>query len=473
MSYLLTEKAKVAESQVVKIWQHQLLDGTEMTAEDGEPIRVIYPGRINDDRGADFRDAVIAVGREVRKGDIEVHVNSSAWRSHGHCYDPAYNRVILHVVMWHDTEEATSLQDGKGVPVLVLGKYIKSPVGQLNQAYSPASSGMPCLRVVEHMPVRAIAEFLEAAGQERFRAKAGRFEADLAQTEASQCLYQGVMGALGYSRNKLPCLELAHRVPLQILESMTQSDIADEECLARQQALLLGTAGLLPSQSHNRHQTSKLGDEWVEKLERLWVFFHQAEVMSCDDWCLFKVRPNNSPVRRIVAMSYLVLRYKREGILKGMVSMVERAPLSKGHLWLEEGLMVTANGYGASNFAWGLPSRMSFLNLLGRRRAADIAVNVLLPFIVAWSKLNSWPELERKAFDLYRGYPELAWNTVERHMRNQLGLSSGLVNSAVQQQGLIRIYNSLCTQGRCDCCPFGGSGNVLTGQVTYGIVNGK
>ncbi|GAG81629.1 unnamed protein product, partial [marine sediment metagenome] len=48
------------ESQIVKIWQHQLLDRTDLTTEEGEPIRIIYPGRINDDQGADLLDAVIA-----------------------------------------------------------------------------------------------------------------------------------------------------------------------------------------------------------------------------------------------------------------------------------------------------------------------------------------------------------------------------------------------------------------------------
>ena len=116
------------ESQVIEIWQHQMLDGIELASEDGEPIKIIYPGRINDDRGADFRDAVIATNRGLIKGDIEVHVKSSDWRAHCHCHDPVYNRVILHVVMWHDTKAATTLQNGENVPVLVLDKYIESPI---------------------------------------------------------------------------------------------------------------------------------------------------------------------------------------------------------------------------------------------------------------------------------------------------------------------------------------------------------
>jgi len=455
--YPLVEKVKVMESQVVKIWQHQLLSRTDLATEGGESIKIIYPGRINDGRGADFRDAVIAVSQGVRKGDIEVHVKSSAWRAHRHHHDPAYNRVILHVVMWHDTKQATNLQNGESVPVLALDKYIESPISQqLNQAYPPASLSLPCFRAAEHMPARAVAEFLDSAGRERFLAKVSRFEADLAHTEASQCLYQGIMGALGYSKNKLPCLELARRVPLQLLESMTQGEITDEECLARQQSLLLGVAGLLPSQRGNRLQINESGDKWVDNLEELWVS-SQTEAMSRDDWHLFKVRPNNFPVRRIVAMSYLILRYRRMRILEGVANMVEEAPLSQGHIRLEDGLLVTTNGYWARHFDFGLPNRIMTPNLLGSRRAADIVVNVLLPFIVAWCKLNSQTELGRKAFSLYSSYPKLAVNTVEKHTRNQLGLGSSLVNCAMRQQGLIHIYNNLCTQGRCDCCPLGGT----------------
>ncbi len=98
MPFLLAEKAKVTESQVVRIWQNQLLDNTELATEGGEAIKIIYPGRINDGPGADFQDAVIATSQGVIKGNIEVHVKSSAWRAHGHHHAPVYNRVILHVV---------------------------------------------------------------------------------------------------------------------------------------------------------------------------------------------------------------------------------------------------------------------------------------------------------------------------------------------------------------------------------------
>ncbi len=441
------------ESQLIKVWQHQLLDRKGLVTERDEPIEIIYPGRLNDGRGADFRDAVIATRDGLIKGDIEVHVKSSSWREHRHHQDVIYNRVILHVVMWHNIKMATNLQNGREVPILVLDKYIRIPINQWpNLLCSPTTLNIPCLKVGQRLATGSMAGFLDRAGGERFLTKAARSQTDLSQMEASQSLYQGLIGALGYSKNKLPFLELARRLPLRILESMVQGEISNEECLARQQAMLLGGAGLLPSQRQGRHRENRLDDKWIDKLESLWANSHHTEAMSCHAWQLFKVRPNNSPIRRLVALSYLVLRCRERGILEGLVGVIKEVPVSRGYHSLENGLLVTTDGYWASHFDFGSGSRIRNPTLLGSRRAADITVNVLLPFTFAWSQFTSQPELVRKAFDLYRRYPRLAVNSVERHMTAQLGLSSSLVNSAQRQQGLIHIYNSLCTQGRCNDC---------------------
>ena len=440
------------EREVVRIWQHLLLNRTELVTEEGEWLKVIYPGRVNDDRGADLRDAVIATGQGLIKGDIEVHVNSSAWRAHQHHHDPFYNCVILHVVMWHNTEVATNLQNGKSIPVLALHKYIEYPLSQwpelvtrrgftekVPQDFLSSVSSRPCLKTTEWLTKGIMAEFLDCAGEERFLAKATEFQADLAQMEASQTLYLGIMRALGYSRNRLSFMELARRVPFRTLESIIQGKVSEQECLAQQQALLLGTAGLLPSQHQNRHQENTSDDKWVNELERLWASSRHTRVMSPNDWHFFKVRPNSSPVRRIAAMTYFVLRYKEKDMPEEIVNMVKETSASQDHHRLERELVITTGGYWASHLDFRVSNRIKNPTLLGIGQAANIIV-------------TSQPELGERALDLYHHYPKLAVNTVERHMKAQLGLSSLLINSARRQQGLIHIYNTLCTQGRCNQC---------------------
>ncbi|HEY33353.1 MAG TPA: DUF2851 family protein [Dehalococcoidia bacterium] len=89
---------KPSEKDVVAAWKSRVRNGTVFTTEQGELVEIVYPGRRSDGWGADFQDAVIATGGQLRKGDIEVHVKSSDWRLHRHHLDPSYNRVVLHVV---------------------------------------------------------------------------------------------------------------------------------------------------------------------------------------------------------------------------------------------------------------------------------------------------------------------------------------------------------------------------------------
>jgi hypothetical protein len=439
----------IPERVVVERWQ-QLTDRADLTTTNGELIRIIYPGRKNDGRGADFRDAVIATSQGIIKGDIEVHVKSSDWQAHRHHQDPVYNRVKLHVVLRHDGEAATTLHNGKTAPILAIDKYLGDAIDpEARLVPSPAS--LPCRKIINSLARDIMVQLLDSAGQERFGGKASRFQAQLSQMETSQCLYQGIMVALGYAQNKRPMLKLASRLPLSQLQSVTGDKISDQECLARLQALLLGTAGLLPSQRYDRRQGYE-DDRWLNQLEELWAARGSPKAIPEDEWQLFKVRPNNFPPRRIAAMSYLILRYRKRGIVAEVVDIIKETPVSRGYLRLEQEVIVTADGYWASHFDFGPYYRTNNLALIGRWRAADIVVNVLLPFAFAWGKLNCQPEVERKAVDIYQSYPRLAVNNVERHMMKQLRLNRNLVNSAQRQQGLIHIYNTLCSQGKCNCC---------------------
>ena len=131
---------------------------------------------------------------------------------------------------------------------------------------------------------------------------------------------------------------------------------------------------------------------------------------------------------------------------------VESDAEKRGYCYLVKSLEVTTTGYWASHQDFGLPSRLIMPTLLGGNRAADIIVNVILPFTFAWSKYTSQPELAENALDLYNRYSRLITNAIEKHMNNQLGLNSDLVDTARRQQGLIHIYRTLCSQGKCGYC---------------------
>lgn len=443
------------ESQVVRLCQEKLPGRTDLFTEDGGPVRIIYPGRLNDDRGADLRDAVITTENGPLTGDIEVHVRSSGWWAHGHHEDPVYNRVVLHVVFWHDVAQPVFLQNGRRIPTLSLNRFVTAPI-RLSRKGKAVAGGWPapCRRAGRPLSVDRRGEVMDQAGDQRFVAAAAGFGATLSESEASQALYCGILRALGYARNKHPMVELAARMPLKRLEAALPTTLPDDEWLAGCQALLMGTAGLLPSQRPGQGRESRTSGGWVAKLEDKWKSCGETAIMSMGKWQSFKVRPGNLPMRRLAAMSYLMRRYRREGLLAGLMRLFDDCPHESPH-GLESALVVSAEGPWVAEIDFGLPARWDAPALLGRDRAADIIINVLLPFAFSRGNTESRPDLTAKARNAYCAYPRLAENTLERHMRVQTGINRYLINSARRQQGLLHIFKTLCSRGRCGECELG------------------
>jgi hypothetical protein len=461
-------RIKFSEKQAALIWQQMV--GKELTSTKDELFSVIYPGRTNGDNGPDFRDAVIANKSRLTKGDVEVHVKSSDWYSHEHHADAAYNNVILHVVMWHDCSSATLLQSGKPVPVLCLAEALR------HQAYL-LPYHLPCFQILDRVDRQTLGKLLKAAGEERFKQKALRFRVESlrgvypeqdeipscslpwaldsspsaqndrkrrAQKEvAGQVLFRGMMRALGYAKNTKPFADLADRMPLNSIES--------REGLTLKQALLLGAAGLLPSQ---RWPGKFAREKEVQELEQIWQSAgKEVETMKESDWNFSHIYPNNSPARRIVAQSYLLERYCAGKLLAGILQLVKEAPLPNGHRVLENGLTVAGDGYWQDHFDFDVKSKTKLSALLGNSKAGEIAINVILPFAFSWGKLANEPELTEKTMELYNSYPRLAENEITRHMARQLGLEEPADFTACHQQGLIHIFRTYCREGKCSQCP--------------------
>jgi len=276
---------------------------------------------------------------------------------------------------------------------------------------------------------------LEDAGDERFARKAEELLQELMSIGPGQTLYQAVMKALGYARNKAPFLELSRRVPLAALEcSGGRSDGFRRET----EALLLNASGLAAADAKACSDDSESMRQATGILS-----------MNAGQWEA-RARPGNSPRARIKAMSGLLERYHPAGLLRGLLDEVMKAvPQREGIVSIEEALMVGPDEASESR-ADGKAA-----GLLGRGRAGEIAVNVLLPFAHAYGRSSSDSEMMGKAVALFCVWPRLESNCVERHMMAQTGLTRAEVKSARHQQGLMAVYATLCIRGRCGACPLG------------------
>src|SRR5215218_3203468 len=108
------------------IWQFQYFNRSHVRTTQGEPLTIVFPGRLNSNQGPDFLDAKIRIGETLFAGSVELHLKTSDWLRHGHQQDKNYNNVILHVVLQHDQlfqNHIPVLELQSRIPALLLERY--------------------------------------------------------------------------------------------------------------------------------------------------------------------------------------------------------------------------------------------------------------------------------------------------------------------------------------------------------------
>ncbi len=425
------------EAEVARLWHSQAVRSRSLRTTDGERLQVLYPGRPSSEAGPDFKDALVVTQRGgFLQGDVEVHVDQRGWRSHGHHRDPRYNGVILHAVLYPQ-EGVTPLEAGGTAPVVALGplKSRGSPRAKAQAASSRDQREAPLLAWRQGLPEEEVGRLLDRAGDQRFFAKSECFGQEMAQGGEDQVLYEALLEALGYSQNQEPFRALASLLPWQALrrEALTVSQ-GDRGGLL--EALLLGRAGLLPSDVPNRsggltgdlqEHVRRLADRWPEALQQ----------PASLPWNLFRVRPENHPLRRLLGAASLLLPHVEQGLATGMEALLKE---EKGCARLTTRLRASAPGIGAGGPRQGQRAPA----FIGEGRARDLLVNVLLPFFHAKGGITGAAWMDARALELYHQMPLLQENAITREMRRQLlPPDSPLVQGARRQQGLIHLYRTV------------------------------
>ncbi len=426
-------RERIPESLLSLIWKGQWIQKGPLPASDGRLVRIRTPGTRNRDQGPDFLNASILIEDEILTGDIELHVKSSDWRSHGHHLDPHYNSVILQVTLWNDAAMPALLENGYTAPTLCLYDFLEGSVDELSiKAEEEAAPRLPCVNAAYSLNKEYLDSLLDAFGLERFYIKAARFELEMITEEPSQVVYEGIMETLGYTKNKEPFKALASHLRLGVLESMALERATDDR-LVFLQAILLGCAGLLPSQSAVTH-LSGLSVE-VEKLEEIWASLNLESPMSYGDWHFFRMHPGNFPTNRLIAATNLLDRYIDEGLLSGISRLVDECDTDKGVNGIENGLIIS--------------------RLLGRERAREMVINTVMPFLYSWAEINSNLEGKQHILELFRVYPRSGDNQITRYIRDLWWNKphSKITVSSQRQQGMIHLYKTFCADRRCGDCP--------------------
>lgn len=454
--------AVVGEKWLCRLWRRQRWTGAALATCAGQPLQVVYPGRHTFDHGPDFRDALLVFGDELVHGDVEVHVRTGDWRSHGHQADPHYDRVVLHAV-WRDDGLPALTSAGWPVPALALEQYVAEPPDGDNGAGGVADPAEEL--VAQRMPcsldrgARALLASLTTLGEQRLADKAALFEAALAVEEPAEVLYAALLEMLGYAANRAPCRELARNVPWRVVAAAACGQPLPDR-IATLEALFFGCAGLLPAQRdvprplgpEDAAHAAVLAGRW-SPLHALW----RIAPLSRQAWRFARVRPENFPPRRLAAAARLFAPYVAADLPAAFLGVLRSEEPADIPAALESALAVPAEGYWATHCDFGSRSAAP-AQLLGRGRAADGAVNVILPFAIAYGEARGDVDLAARARAAYRCYPALAENEITRYMaRLTFGRARPRGVTAAPQQGLLHAYHHYCREKRCADCPLAAS----------------
>jgi hypothetical protein len=403
------------------IWQTRLLEKHALTTYDGQAVRVLHPGTLNENAGPDFLDARVRIGDTIWAGHVEIHIKTGQWLTHKHHLDRAYNNVVLHVVFEHDGTEL-------GIPVLELKEYITPEWISVFERMMQTADWIPCSRHIGDVQEQVVIPWLTRMAIERMEEKSMRIESNLQRSKGNweETVWQTLARGMGGLVNRVAMEELAVIVPLRQLRKIKHDRIAVE-------GILLGAAGflqanfreLIPNQMQNEFRHYK-------------QLFGTIE-MEATRWKFGRMRPAGFPTIRISQLA---------GVATANESLVDLL-LHSDLQMLRKGLKSEASAFWREHYLLHRPATNHAVTL-GDAQFNHLMVNVVVPLRIAYGRIEDIPDSITDALELLEQLPAEEHKIVKKWQ--SLGLQS---KHAADSQGLLHLYTAYCTHKQCLRCRIG------------------
>lgn len=411
------------ELQLQSWWAAGLLPRRGQSQAHGA-VEILEPGRWNRCAGPDFTHAEIELAGRRLRGDIEIDPCAQDWERHGHGANPAFNQVVLHVVLtpppagWYTRN---SLH--QEIPVLYLPPEAWQEAALCRRE---ADTQLPlCRQPLADMEPARIEHLLRAAAAYRMELKRTQFRRRAARVGEQQAWYEAWATCLGYSASKDAMQMLAMRAPLSELGHQAEP-------------ILLGTAGfllpVLPDRAGDaaRQYHRRVWDAW-------WLLREQFELSPERHlpWSQAPARPMNHPQRRVAALACSVAQWHRIAPLLHAAGARELATLLTGirHPFWDTHCTLTSAP---------MPRRAA---LIGQQRVEDFLINYVY---VQDESPHAW----QSYLALGAGAPP---GSVQRTAGRLFGARSDLqktLRKAYAQQALLQIDCDFCARNICLDCAF-------------------
>lgn len=409
------------------VWRLKRFRLKSLVTTTGETIEILDFGTHNHDSGPDFLNARLRIGETLWAGNIEMHLRASEWLAHQHQTDPAYDNVILHVVL--DEDVTIRYNDGERIPCLNLRPHLPAGLAKQYLRLLHNENWIPCQHQLYTVPTVTRSLWLERMLVERLEARTATMAVRLQQNnnDWDETFYQSLAWGFGLKVNADPFLMLAESLPLKVL-------LRHKDKLVQLEALLFGQAGMLDD---------NLIDEYPKRLQTEYTFLrkkYNLQPISNTLWKYMRMRPANFPSIRIAQFATLVFRTGH---------LFSKMLVAKNLKEIENAYVVELSNYWKTHFRFDKESKPS-AKTLGSNRIHLLVINIIAPFLFLYGQQKDDQNFKDRALQLLEEIP--AEKNAIISQWNELGLKA---EQAAQSQALLQLKKEYCDKKRCLSCAIG------------------
>jgi hypothetical protein len=415
------------ESFLHFLWRTRRFEAQNLATTEGQSVEIQHVGEQNSHAGPDFFNARLRIGDTLWAGNVEMHLRASEWRAHGHSSDPAYDNVVLHVVLEED--QPIYRANGERIPCLELRGRVPPRLLENYERLEREQAWIPCAHFFGEVPGVVRLNWLDRLLVERLEMKTAAIAESLAATgnHWEEAFYRALARNFGLKVNAEPFEALARSLPLLTLAKHKSS-------LLQVEALLLGQAGFLEG---------KYADAWPQDLAR--EYRHLAHKyglvpLSAAQWKFLRLRPANFPTVRLAQFA---------GLVHQSAHLFSKILETNSLRALENLFEVEPSDYWRTHFKFDKASA-NRAKPLGRDFVHLVVINTVVPFLFHYGKVKGLEGLQKRALQFLEELAPEANAVVEGWAA--LGV---VARNAYHTQSLLHLKVRYCDARRCLDCAVG------------------
>lgn len=406
-------------------WKHKIFPLTELRTTTGLLVEVIDPGLPNTNAGPDFFNAKIKIDGTLWVGNVEIHVQSSDWKRHGHHTDKAYDSVILHVAGKVDTE----LYRTTGEAIQQLQFACPDHVRLLYDELKQTDLRPRCYALIPSMSALTIHSWFTALQVERLEQKTNQIIGRLKQRNNhwEDVFFITLSRNFGFGINGDAFEAWANLLSLRAIDKHRDN-------LLQIEAMFMGQAGLLEE---------TISDPYYEALQKEFHYLSckfDLRRMDATQWRFLRTRPGNFPHIRLAQLAWL---YHHEQALLSRITETETLKEIKGLIGVD------TSEYWKTHYIFGKESE-SKAKTISLKSLNLVVINTVVPFLYAYGLHRSDERLCDRALRLLEEIP--AENNYIIRAWDGAGVP---INNAADSQALIQLQKNYCDVKKCLHCRFG------------------